>query len=258
MNGLFKSFAAVALASLLAGTSTNAADTNKWEGSGAVGVTLTSGNSDTFLGNVTLNATRKAPKYEILLGASATYGTTEEEESFTTASGLVIDRETSETTTANAGAFGQYNYLFTDVCYAGARLDFLHDAIADVSYRLTFSPLAGYYFIKNEKTRLAAEAGPSLVAERVGGENDEYIALRFAERFEHKFSDRAKVWQSVEYLPQIDRWGNYIINAEVGAEATLTQRLALRAVLQDTYDNEPADGRKKNDLKLITSLVYKF
>jgi hypothetical protein len=32
----------------------------------------------------------------------------------------------------------------------------------------------------------------------------------------------------------------------------------LRAVLQDTYDNEPALGRKHNDIKLITSIVYKF
>ena len=255
MNALFKPFAVAVLASLLAGNiSANAATTNKWEGSAAAGVTLTKGNSDTFLGNITLNAARKAARDEILLGASATYGTTETEVELPNG----VSYDDKDTTTANAGAFGQYNHLFTEVCYAGVRLDFLHDDIADVSYRLTFSPLVGYYFIKNEKTRLAAEAGPSFVAERVGGVNDEYLALRFAERFEHKFSDRAKVWQSVEYLPQIDRWGNYIINAEVGAEATLTGRLALRAVLQDTYDNEPADGRKKNDLKLITSLVYKF
>jgi hypothetical protein len=61
-----------------------------------------------------------------------------------------------------------------------------------------------------------------------------------------------------EFLPQIDRWKNYIINAEVGAEASLTKKTALRVVLQDTFDNQPAPGRKKNDLKLVTSVVVKF
>ena len=231
-----------------------AAQTNHWDASLAAGATLTKGNSDTFLGNITFNANRKAPRDEILLGAGVTYGTTENE--VTLPNGVKYDDK--ETTTANASAFGQYNHLFTENFYGGVRLDFLHDAVADVSYRFTLSPLAGYYLIKNAKTRLAVEAGPSFVAERVGGESDEYMALRFAERFEHKFSDKARVWQSVEYLPQVDRWGNYIINAEVGAEASLTEKLALRGVIQDTYDNEPAAGRKKNDLKLITSLVYKF
>jgi hypothetical protein len=40
--------------------------------------------------------------------------------------------------------------------------------------------------------------------------------------------------------------------------AASRRRKNMRAVLQDIYDNEPAKGRKNNDLKLITSLVYKF
>ena len=251
---------ALALLLLVGATMANAADTNtnKWEVSIAAGATLTRGNSDTFLGTLTFNAARKAPRDEVLLGASATYGTTEKETTVTFPSGVTIKRDETETTTANAAGFGQYNHLFTERFYAGVRLNVLHDAIADVKYRVTLAPLAGYYLIKNPATRLAVEAGPAFIAEKVGDERDEYVALRFAERFEHKFSDRAKIWQSIEFLPQIDRWHNYIINAEIGAEAGLTAKTALRGVFQDTYDNEPAPGRKKNDMKLITSLVYKF
>ncbi|HWN95145.1 MAG TPA: DUF481 domain-containing protein [Methylomirabilota bacterium] len=255
----------IALALLVTGILvSNAAETNKWQTSAAVGVTLTRGNSDTFLGNVTVNSTRKATRDEVLLGASATYGTTETETTVTFApspafpNGVKIKRDESETTTANAAGFGQYNHLFTDRFYAGVRLDLLHDAIAEVKYRVTLGPLAGYYLIKKPMTQLAVEAGPSFIAEKVGDESDQYVALRFAERFEHKFSPKARVWQSIEFLPQVDRFHNYIINAELGAEASLTEKLSLRGVIQDTYDNIPADGRKKNDVKLITSLVYKF
>ena len=32
----------------------------------------------------------------------------------------------------------------------------------------------------------------------------------------------------------------------------------VRVYAQDTYDNEPAPGHKQNDMKIITSLAYKF
>lgn len=236
-----------------------AAETNKWDASIAAGATLTKGNSDTFLGNLTFKATRKYSPYdEVLLGASGTYGTTTEEFTFLDNQGRPHRHDVTDTTTANANAFGQYNHLFTERLYAGVRLDLLHDAIADIKYRVTLSPLAGYYLIKETNTFLAVEAGPSLITEKVGDESDTYAALRLAERFEHKFSNKARVWQSIEILPQVDRFENYIVNAEVGAEASLTENFSLRGVIQDTYDNEPAEHRKKNDIKLITSLVYKF
>ena len=248
---------------LLAALVSNAAEnTNQWEGSVAAGVTLTKGNSDTFLGNITGTAVRKTPRDEILLGASGTYGTTEKEETFTTASGVTFKHDTKDTTTANAAGYGQYNHLITDRWYAGARLDLLHDAIAEVKYRVTVGPLIGYYAIKEPATSLKFEAGPVGIFERVGSgsdtEDNQYCALRLSERFEHKFSSKAKVWQSLDFFPQVDRFHNYIINGEIGVESGLSQRLALRAVFQDTYDNEPAEHQKKNDIKLITSLVYKF
>jgi hypothetical protein len=96
------------------------------------------------------------------------------------------------------------------------------------------------------------------VIEKLGSGTDEYATLRLAERFDHKFSDAFKVWQSVEFLPQVDRWGNFIMNAEVGIETGLTKTLNLRTYAQDSYDNEPAPGRRKNDFKLVVALAYKF
>jgi putative salt-induced outer membrane protein YdiY len=240
----------------------SAADTNRWETSAALGLTITRGNSDTSLGTIGLTSTKKRASDEFLLGASATYGRTEVEETTVIIEPPAAPREVkskeNRTTTANASGFAQYNRSINDAWYAGLRFDVLHDSIADVDYRATLSPLIGYYAVKRPATTLKFEAGPSLVAEKVGGETDVYAALRLAERFEHKFSDRAKVWQSLEFLPQIDDFENYIINAELGAEAALNDSLSLRAVLQDTYDNQPAAGRKHNDLKLLTSIVYKF
>jgi putative salt-induced outer membrane protein YdiY len=62
----------------------------------------------------------------------------------------------------------------------------------------------------------------------------------------------------VEFLPQVNKPDNFLVNAEIGAEAALTKTFSLQAVLQDNFVNQPAPGRKDNDVKLISSLVYKF
>ncbi|MEO6182808.1 MAG: DUF481 domain-containing protein [Verrucomicrobiota bacterium] len=184
---------------------------------------------------------KKWGQNELSFGADATYG---ENNSVKNAESL--------------HGFGQYNRLFTERAYGYLRLDGLHDAIADVEYRFTLSPGVGYYFIKEENTKLSGEVGPAFIYEKQGDDTKGYFTLRLAERFDHKLNNRAKIWQSLEILPQVDDFDNYIVNAEVGVETSLTARLSLRTFVQNTYDNQPARGREKNDLKLVTALAYKF
>jgi len=223
-----------------------------WESVASAGVTLTRGNSETFLGTVGVNSQRKWAKDEILLGASAGYGESK------TRNAKPVEDVYSKTDQYIKG-FGQYNHLFTERFYGGIRLDGLSDNIAGIDYRFTVSPLAGYYLIKKPKTSLAVEAGPGFVFESLEGKDaEQYVALRFAERFEHKFSDRAKVWQTAEFLPRVENFGDYVFNFEIGASAAITKSVDLRVVFQDSYRSDPADGRKANDMKLIAGIGYRF
>ena len=212
-----------------------------WVSSAAVGLTLTRGNSDTLLLTASVGTQRKTPDNEYIFGADGSYGKNDGVKNSETLHGIA-----------------QYNRLFSDRFYGYIHFEGLHDGIADLKYRFTLSPGAGYYFIKETSTSLAGEVGPAIVIQRLGGNDDTYATLRLAERFEHKFNDRARMWQSVEFLPQVDRTYNYLVNAEIGLEASITKRLSLRTVLQDNYVNVPAAGRKSNDVKLISGLAYKF
>lgn len=212
-----------------------------WETLASAGLTLTKGNSDTLLANVGVTTAKKWTGNEISLGANMTYGE---------ASGV--------NNVNNYNAFGQYNRLFSDRVYGGLKLTALKDDIANVDYRLTISPLAGYYFIKDAATQLSAEAGPSYVIESLGNVNRSYAGLRVGERFEHKFNDRAKLWQTAEFIPQVDRFSQYLFNFELGVDSAITKQVSLRAVLQDNYNSQPARGRKANDVRLITGIAYKF
>jgi putative salt-induced outer membrane protein len=213
----------------------------KWETSAFVGATLTRGNSKTLLVTGNIVTLHKWDKNELSLGADGTYGEND-----------------SVKNNEQVHGFIQYNRLFSERLYGYARVDALHDAIADVDYRVTLSPGAGYYFIKTDATKLSGEVGPGAVLEKMGGVEHNYWTLRVAERGEHKLSKVARVWESVEYLPQVDNFDNYILNAEIGLEAALTEKLSLSTFVQDTYHSEPAPGRQQNDLKWVTGVKYRF
>ena len=155
-------------------------------------------------------------------------------------------------------AIGQYNHLFSERFYAYGRGDGFHDAIADLTYRFTLSPGVGYYFLKDKETTLAGEIGPGAVLEKLDGSRENYAAARVAERFERKIDDHARIWENVEFLPQFDEGNNFLVNAEIGVETPLTKRMSLSVDLQDNYINLPAPGRQRNDMKLISGLIYKF
>ena len=137
-------------------------------------------------------------------------------------------------------------------------LSVLTDDIADIRYRVTLGPGLGAYLVKNAKTSLSAEVGPSYIWEEVGDIRNDYFAVRFAERFEHVLSATAKIWQSVEYIPKADDFSDYLLNMEVGIEAAINSHVNLRLVLQDKYDSTPGVDLEENDLTLIAGIGVKL
>jgi putative salt-induced outer membrane protein YdiY len=212
-----------------------------WESSVSAGLSLTKGNSDTLLATAAFKTRTKTPANEFMCGVDGSYGENDSVKNNESLHGV-----------------GQYNHLFTDRFYGFFNLEALHDGIAGLQYRFTLSPGAGYYFLKETNTTLAGGVGPSLIFQRLGGVDATYASLRLAERFEHKFNNNARVWQNAEFLPQLNKPDNFLINAEIGAEAPLTKTFSLRVTLQDNFVNEPAPGHRDNDVKLISSVVYKF
>jgi hypothetical protein len=89
------------------------------------------------------------------------------------------------------------------------------------------------------------------------GDDADGLSMRLAARHDHTFTETARCWAAVEYLPELDDVGRYLLNTELGTEAALNSTLSLRVVLQDRYDSEPPADLDENDLALIAALVYK-
>lgn len=241
LNHVFVSVLAV-LAMTVAGAMADeaAAAPKELASSIALGVTVNDGNTDNSMYNASLSLDYNPDaNTAIRLALDGAYGETE-----------------GDKTTENGKALADYKHLFNDRAYAYVNTSVAFDDIADLDYRWITSIGPGYYLMKKEEVYLNLEAGPALISEKKGGESSENWALRIAERYERKTETGAKFWQSAEYLPYVDDFDIYVLIAEIGVEAPVSQNLNIRLVVKDTYDSNPAPGRENNDVTVIGALAY--
>lgn len=224
-----------------------------WKTVVTAGANVTRGNSKTLLLNGAAISTFKQDKNEARVGVEANYGETET----TQGSGTNETRKT-DTNVNNARAFGEYRRLLTERNYAYGNAELLQDDVADVDYRLMVGPGLGRYLFLSDNQKLSGETGPTYIKQKQAGDTDDTVALRLAERYEVRVSATASLWEAAEYLPAFDDFDQFLLNAEIGAEAAMSTKLSLRVVIQDKYNSDPAPGKDQNDLALIAGLSYKL
>jgi len=212
-----------------------------WERLLSFGYDKTSGNSDTSMLAIEGMIEREKKDNIWRFVAKEHYGETDDEKN--------IDY---------SKAVAEYKRLLSERLYAGMGVSASRDDIADVDYRVSPNPVVGYFLLKNERTRWNLELGPSYIFEEVGGIKDDYRAPRLGERFELQITDNAKLFQSVELTLSAEDSGNYLVEAEAGIEAAITTLLSLIASVKDTYDNQPALDKERNDMAILTSLGVRF
>lgn len=208
-----------------------------------LGVSMTEGNSETLAANLgVLTGTGEADDANrTRLGAEWNYGETGDENTVQNAQGKAV-----------------YERALSDVTYGYGSVGIFHDDIADIQYRVPVSVGLGYVAWQDEAAKLILEAGPAYVFEKVADESNDYLALRAAEGYVRDLSKTSRLWQTLEYLPEVEDFGNYLLNFEIGAEADMNSKAALRVVFKDRYDSDPAEGTDENDLQLLAGLSYKL
>lgn len=234
---------------VVAGVAVGADEAKGWDTSLAVGGNLTRGNSDTMGVNAALTTRRDYEKTEYRFGLEANYG----ENTTTAADGSDDTLKTTENAKLYANVKRKLGapYVYSDT-------SIFHDELADLDYRLIVSIGGGAYLLDDARDKLGLEAGLAYVVEAFkSGANSDGLALRLAARHDHTFSATAKMWTAVEYLPQIEDFGDYLLSAEIGTETVLNSSLNLRLVVQDRYDSTPSAGLDENDLSVIAALVFK-
>jgi putative salt-induced outer membrane protein YdiY len=216
-----------------------------WSGSVNFGLNASSGNTHAVSGSFATDATYKQAPSEFHTEAMVSYGKTDGTVSPSKAMGMA-----------------QYNYFFTDRFSAFLTGGAEHDGVADLNWRVSIGPGGSYYFIKGEQLSLSGEMGISYVSEQFSSQApDAYGTLRIAELGEWKFSEKSRVWEKAAYYPALNGFfegKKYLVKAEAGLEALITAKAVMRFIIQDSYDNNPAPGRRPNDTTYLALVGYKF
>lgn len=212
-----------------------------WEREFSLGLHMAQGNKETQRTKGQISAALKRDKYQWDLGAEATYGETEE-----------------TTTTERAKAHAQYDRNLDERLYGSVRTVVEYDAVASLDYRFLFGPALGCYLLKSKPQSLRVEIGPSYIREKEGGETDAFVALRAAERYERKWTKSSRLWQSLEYLPDLRYGNNYLVNAEVGLQANFDENISMKFVVELAYNSQPAEDKKRYDTAIDAFLVFRF
>lgn len=208
------------------------------------GLTLTDGNSETLAANAGLvTEGQKQDLGSVLAGIEANYGEN------------TVD-DVKDTTVNNAKAYANFKKTLSEMTFGSLDAALLYDDVALVDYRTTIGPGVGAYLVKSDRREFTVEAGPAYLWEKVDGASDDYFTLWFGQRYACQATKTAKVWEAVKYTPEAADFGNYLLTAEVGVEAAMSERLSLRVVLQDSYDSTPAEGKERNDLSLIAGIGF--
>lgn len=221
-------------------------DPSNWKLNTSLGFNLTRGNSDTLLLNNKTTASREINDHIYRLLIDGSFGEDKDKD----------DPVNGNTTQKQLRLEAAYKHLLTQRWFLGFTTTAFFDEIADIDYRYILSPGIGYFLVKNDTVQLSLETGPSWVFEKLGGEKNDYLSPRVAERFDWKISETSKVFQSAEVLLSVDDGDDTLVTAEAGISAAINSSIALVVSVKNVYDNLPAAGKERNDLMVLTGLQF--
>ncbi len=159
----------------------------------------------------------------------------------------------------NTRGYGYYDYHLGAHWDLGGLVTLEYDHFKDLDLRTLVGGGPGYRFIDTKTMLFKVRAGLAYVNENFGeAEDRDYVTAVVGDEFRWKISEHQSFYQLLDVYPSLENGKDVLLHAEVGFQQTLLASVFLELAVIDDYDNEPADGRKKNDLRYLVSLGYKL
>lgn len=174
------------------------------------------------------------------------------------------------TTTDRWELEGQEDHFWTTAFYSYLNLKYESDRIADLKARYRaglgggYQWLDGYVHDATGKWDFNQEFGVNWIMEEYEGDADSakngFGALRYAHhaKYNPKWNENVEIFHNLEYLPEVDEFSKYLINTDVGISTKIYLDFELLAKVEFNYNSKPANDRKKQDIRYIVGLGYKW
>lgn len=164
---------------------------------------------------------------------------------------------------------GQEDHFWSSVFYSYVNAKYERDVIAQLESRYRIGLGLGYQWLENydhEPTGIwnfNQEVGLNWVREEYRHESVKkggFVALRYAHHLKYnpKWNKDVECFHNLEVLPEVDDWEKFLAKADVGFETKLIYDFSFIGKVEWDFDSQPANGRKKSDMRYLAGLGYKW
>jgi putative salt-induced outer membrane protein YdiY len=214
-----------------------------WKGGLELGVNGSEGNSQALSVRGAVNLKRETSKTVTTAGLLYTYSTSDGDKTL----------DHGEINLRNDWKIGSPWRI-----YATGKAEY--DTFQDWVWRTSLFAGVGYEIIKSDNTLLLGRVGAGVTKEYGSSKQRIEPELDLGLDWEHKIDERQKIFATIDYYPSLHRFTTYRVDAKAGYEIIVdpTNKLALKLGLEDRYNSNPGDDKKKNDLLYFATIVYTF
>lgn len=215
-----------------------------WDFSANVGISGSTGNTESVSGRAALSGERDTSKYETSLAMAYTYASADGNKS-TSRGEIALRNDWLTDSKWRYFAQGKYEY----------------DEFQQWDHRLSGAVGIGYEFVKDDKHELIGRAGLGGSYE-MGGTADEKFIPEGLLGLDWKYiiSENSTLKASTTYYPSFDDFGEFRWVSGAGLEVVMDKEsgMTLNTGFEHRHDSDPGSGFKNNDLDYYMGLGWKF
>ena len=221
----------------------------KWVGSISAGFTSTHGNTKTETISASGNMTKRTEKDRTQI--SADYAKGKQEDRATGADETIEDWWRAK---------GKYDYFFSKKKYAYVDGRYEKDAVAELDRRVIVGGGGGYQWIESTDMNFSTEIGLASLYEKFDNQTDSNseLSTQLGYNFDKKLTRNTKFTHDLTYYPALDKFSDYFLTSTAGIRTDFSSNFFATFKTIFNYDETPAIGAHKTDVKYFLGLGYSF
>lgn len=165
---------------------------------------------------------------------------------------------------------GKHDHFWLEKVYSYEDLKWERDMIQQLRARYRAGIGLGYQWLEDREFdstgtwNFNQELGVNWIREEYDDSDDDkksgFCALRYAHHLTYvpKWVENLEFFHNLEILPDAGEWSKLISKCDVGFTTKLIYDFDLMAKIEWEFNSQPANDRKKDDIRYIIGLGYKW
>ncbi len=221
----------------------------KWTGSvsGAFGVTT--GNTETSTITASASASRRSERDRITAEGDIAKSRSKDP-----------DTGSNRTTEDWWRIRGEYDYFFSKKLFGFVNGRYEQDSVALLDRRALFGAGAGYQWIETPQTAFSTNIGVADLFEKYENQpaTDNKLSLQAGYNFTQQLGKNVKFLHDLTWYPRFEDFGDFFLTSTAEVRANLTKTMFANFKVIFNYDETPALGREKADVKYLLGVGLNF